>query len=299
MGKRFGTKSLPKIFIFPGGQAIFISGGGSTETPTEVLDIESSTCSRTTANLPDRRYSHTSHLLNNSMVICGGWYDTFSSCIVSSSPATGDWRNHSTMTGSRRYHSGTVVGDKIYLVAGGASGSSSQTTDYWDGERWEEGPRLPHDVWYGSCTVTTSPTTILVTGGRDGDNRVVELDIVTGQYRRMSDMTEEREGHGCTRIGNKVVVVGGWRDKTSEILDLDTETWSMAGNMTKERWAAQLVTVNGRVLVMGGEDVDGNRLDTVEELDMGRRTWRRLGVRMKRQRREFAATVINKNLVCP
>ena len=59
------------------------------------------------------------------------------------------------------------------------------------------------------------------------------------------------------------------------------------------------MTVNGRVVVMGGKDVDDNRLDTVEELDMGQRTWRRLGVRMKRPRSYFASTVINKNLVCP
>ena len=146
--------------------------------------------------------------------------------------------------------------------------------------------------------MTTSPTTILVTGGNYSRNKVVELDIVTGKYRRLPDMRVERWRHGCTRIGNKVVVAGGYRDKTSEILDLDTETWSMAGDMTTERKYAQLVTVNGRVVVMGGQDGRIN-LDTVEELDMGQRTWRRLGVRMKRPRYGFGATVINKNILCP
>ena len=148
--------------------------------------------------------------------------------------------------------------------------------------------------------MATSPTTILVTGGGYGGNKnkVVELDIVTGQYRRLPDMRERSRYHGCTVAGNKVVVAGGWRDKTSEILDLDTEQWSTAGDMTTERRYPQLVTANGRVVVMGGEDADGNTLDTVEELDMGRRTWRRLGVRMKRPRYGFAATVFNKNMIC-
>ena len=147
--------------------------------------------------------------------------------------------------------------------------------------------------------MTTSPTTILVTGGRSGGRKVVELDIVTGKYRQLPDMREERRGHGCTRIGNKVVVAGGYEDKSSEILDLDTETWSSAGDMTTERGYPQLVTVNGRVVVMGGEDGDKNDLDTVEELDMGQRTWRRLGVRMKKPKYAFGATVINKSILCP
>ena len=44
------------------------------------------------------------------------------------------------------------------------------------------------------------------------------------------------------------MVAGGERDKTSEILDLDMEQWSRAGNMRRERMWPQLVTVNGRVV---------------------------------------------------
>ena len=74
---------------------------------------------------------------------------------------------------------------------------------------------------------------------------------------------------------------------------------SMAGDMTAERFGAQLVTVNGRVFILGGgETGDGNILDTVEELNMEQRTWRRLGVRMKTPRRIFAATVMGKRELC-
>ena len=128
---------------------------------------------------------------------------------------------------------------------------------------------------------------------------MVELNISTGDRRYLPEMGRWRSNHGCTVVGRKVVVAGGLRDKTSEILDLDTETWSRAGDMMIERGYTQLVTVNGRVVVMGGKDGDDNTLDTVEELDMGQRTWRRLGVRMKRPRSGFGAEVMDKNILCP
>jgi len=297
-----------------GGQAIFISGGyggSKTEgygiTSTEVLDLENSTFSRTTADLLDSRQYHSSHFLNNSLVICGGTGTTeypllptekYYSCIVSSSPTTGDWRNHSTTIGERERHSGTVIDNKIYLVASSYGlWSAGQSTEYWDGERWQEGPKLQYGALsWGSCTVTTSPTTILVTGGEGHPftsirKNAVELNIITGRWRNLPDMTEERFGHSCTVVGRKVVVAGPGR--TSAILDLDTEEWSTAGDMTTERMDAQMVTVNGHVIMLGGF-ADGHKLDTVEELDMEQRTWRRLGVRMKTPRYGFGATVMDK-----
>lgn len=210
--------------------------------------------------------------------------------------------DHSTTTEFRDGHSGIEIDNKIYLVAGGVP-ESRRTTEYWDGERWGEGPELPHEVSSGSCTVTTSPTTILVTGGEGMAKKVVELNINTGRWRHLPDMREKRWGHGCTIVGRKVVVAGGVgllgkKGITSEILDLDTEQWSRAGDMTTEREKPQLVTVNGRVIILGGFDNFSNRLDTVEELDMGERTWRRLGVRMKIPRSQFAATVMGRRYLC-
>jgi len=320
------------------GQAIFISGGASWQdgySTTEVLDLEGSTCSRTTADLPDARPTgHTSHLYRNNVVICGGkGYPIIADCIASSSPTTGDWRIHSNGP-SRRYHSGTVVGDRIYLVF-------EDRLLYWDGQRWQAGPQPPED-FEGSCTVRTSPTTILVIGGKYGhestisiglypnwpkeikkaSKKVVELDINTGKWRYLPDMKQGRHSHSCTLVGRKVVVAGGRdpptchynqedlmdcvrngneRYKNSEILDLDTEEWSRAGDLTTSRAVgAQMVTVTGRVVILGGgwgERPNGGE-DTVEELDMEQRTWRRLAVKMKMARSDFAATVMDKKVLC-
>merc|ERR550519_9681 len=99
-----------------GDEAIFISGGYGTLESTEVLDLESSHCSITTALLDcGYRYGFSSHVLNNSLVICGGHGGiTATECMVSSAPAgawsmeNGAWRDHSTLTGERSFHSGAV-----------------------------------------------------------------------------------------------------------------------------------------------------------------------------------------------
>ena len=145
----------------------------------------------------------------------------------------------------RVIHSGTVIDNRIYLVSGYGR-PASQTTEYSDGERWIGGPHLPYEVDAGSCTVTTSPTTILVTGGGGTErplNKVVELNITTGRWRHLASMRDARCYHGCTLVGRNLVVAGGWNGDrqgnmekgwtTSEILDLDTEQWSRAGDMTK------------------------------------------------------------------
>jgi len=311
-----------------GDQAIFISGGRFWEkshagreyswstigrgNSTEVLDIDNDTCSRTTADLcassalacsliPHTRRAHSSHQLNNSLVICGGYDGRWNDCIgtATATATTGGWAPHSTTGKQRENHSGTVVDNKIYLVG------LSQTTEYWDGERWQEGPRLPHKVGGGSCTVTTSPTTILVTGGAYNGKKVVELNITTGRWRYLPDMEGKRKSHACTLIGRKVVVAGGWNARhserkvnTTEILDLDTEQWSRAGDLTPGRDNHQMVTVNERVIILGGKDADENILDTVEELDMEQRTWRRLPVRMKTPRMEHSAIAMKREDLC-
>ena len=95
------------------------------------------------------------------------------------------------------------------------------------------------------------------------------------------------------------MVAGGRYDGTgTEILDLtQLDKWRTVGEMTTARWEFQLVTVNNRVVALGG--TDGDTLDTVEELDMREETWRRLdGVRMKTPRRGFGATVMERRLLC-
>ena len=53
-----------------------------------------------------------------------------------------------------------------------------------------------------------------------------------------------------------------------------------------------MVTVNDRVVVLGGRDEDYNRLATVEELDTGDWTWSRMEQGMKEARYEFSAVAI-------
>ena len=136
---------------------------------------------------------------------------------------------------------------------------------------------------------------------------MVEVNLNTRRTRYLADMRVKRFGTSCTIVGRMVVVAGGWRDKTSEILDLDTEKWSRAGDMTTVRFESQMVTVNGRAIILGGQNHTSNTvtihnmgetLDTVEELDMEQRTWKKLRARMQTPRQRFAAIVMERSNLC-
>jgi hypothetical protein len=247
------------------------------------------------------RLAHSSHSLNEKVIICGG-RSTLYSCITSTSPARGDWVHHSTTTDERYRHSGTVVGDTIYLVAG--TGSSRQTTEQLVNNRWVAGPNIPYRVGYGSCSVTTSDTTILLIGGFDNSEKVVEMNVTTGEWRQLPDIPEGRWGHGCTGYGSYVIVAGGYSDsagtslKSSYRLNLENEQWTRIGDMEEVRSGPELVTVNNRVIVIGGSDDENNDLDTVEELDTEQFRWSKLDVKMKTARFSFSAVVVDRSLVC-
>ena len=74
---------------------------------------------------------------------------------------------------------------------------------------WTLGPDIPHTVYYGSCSVATSPTTIVITGGAWSPAGVFLLDVVTGAWSTLPDLPRGREGHGCAVVANKFLVVTG------------------------------------------------------------------------------------------
>ena len=99
------------------------------------------------------------------------------------------------------------------------------------------------------------------------------------------------------------MVAGGGNCRCkSQILDLDTETWSNITDLNNPREYSEMVTVNGRVIILGGSQYNPYGpypvLDTVEELDMEQRTWKTLEVKMKKPRLDFAATVMERRDLC-
>nr|WP_240448999.1 kelch motif-containing protein [Streptomyces harenosi] len=140
-------------------------------------------------------------------------------------PGPGEWTAAGALRQDRRLHSLTALPDGRALAAGGIPG----------GQAFPQ-PTLGHAELF---------------------------DPGSGTWRATTEMTEARNGHSATVLGDgRVLVAGGQRPRsrhdmltlaTAEIFDPARETWTATGAMTVARWDHVAVPLpGGRVLAVGG-----------------------------------------------
>jgi len=275
-----------------------------------------------------------SSMQDGELVLCGGT-DNETSCISTRSPG-GPWRQHSTMNTHRKSHASAVTRDTLHMVAGG---SSRDTASNLEDKRWKEQEKLPYSIGSGSCAVTINETAVFVTGGDDAPMKTAIWNPSTDVWTPMAEMKQGREFHGCSLFtstgGDKYVLVAGgsykdgkiWKSKsTSEIYDVQGNTWTFAGNLKQGRRWGVMVSSGNDVYFMGGkgdastfyddalsfvnEILDkipyisqrgkgGNaRLDSVEQFNIFTRTWEMTKLKLKKERGAFSAVSVNKNIFC-
>ena len=97
---------------------------------------------------------------------------------------------------SRQYHSSAQTEDKILLIGG----SSSPSTTEWislDGSASQNGPFNVRNS-YHHCTIQLSPDLIVVTGGYTGNyDYVTEYHLTTGVERILTSLSQGRYYHAC------------------------------------------------------------------------------------------------------
>ena len=150
----------------------------------------------------------------NSVLVC------HHTCLSTTDPVAGPWTLHSTTVRKRFRHSGAVAGDRLYLLAGWHE-EAAQTTEWIaaGSTEWTLGPDIPHSVGYGSCSVSPSPTAVIITGGARSPGKAARLDVTTDVWTDLPDLPRPRHYHGCAVVdrGEKnkkyLVVAGGWGRK--------------------------------------------------------------------------------------
>ena len=148
--------------------------------------------------------------------------------VATPAQAADSWSSAASMAGPREYHTATLLQNGQVLVVGGFG---------------------PHDGgigWLASAELY-NPT--------------------TNTWSSAGTMAVPRQGHTATLLPNgKVLVVGGYGGTgaagsclaSAELYNPTTNTWSSAGDMAtpREHHTATLLQ-NGRVLVAGGENLNG------------------------------------------
>ena len=210
------------------GRVLVTSGGGDPSAPptADLYDPTTGTWAATGA-LETPRWNASATLLPDGKVLVAGG-DTFTHFFNPSvatselyDPVTGSWTATGSLGTARSGHTATLLPDGRVMVAGGIN--LNDTLSY----------RLASAELYDPATGTWAPT---------------------------GDMTEARESHTATLLGDgTVLAVGGWGEEaisaSAELYDPTTGAWIAAGSPGTQfdGFTATLLS-DGRVLVAGGMD---------------------------------------------
>ena len=111
---------------------------------------------------------------------------------------------------------------------------------------------------------------------------------------------------GCAKIGQKVIIAGGYRNGASlsstEVLDLIDRRISSGGEMASPRMYFHLATIisggEEKMFALAGYNIDISWLNSVEEWVEESSTWKAAD-NMVEQRSDFGSVAVPRHLVCP
>jgi len=267
---------------------------------TELFSLKDEECSKDFHSvLKIGTTTHTTHLVNGEVLLCGGnecgrtaeevssgrpmYKDTEQDKSCFKLEDDNSWSLHSEFDTRRQRHIGGLQMNKLQL-AGGLEASLKAVIEL-DNNTWSKGrtPALPVASFASGtiypCMVVTSPHTFLVIGGSQdmlkssNTSSVVEYNSLTGEWRSLPDLPVWRSGHACvlvtTKSGPGVLLAGGSHhaelQKTVHLLDLRTERWFPAGTLRVEREEFGLAVLGERIVVLGSYYFIGDGYTSEEE----------------------------------
>lgn len=152
----------------------------------------------------------------------------------------------------------TILITTLVLFAACIS-TAQEKLDKISGEAWIEIDSM-HEARVGHAMVILPNGNILVTGGEGGSPNGIKAtceiyDLNTGKWRYTTPMNIARTMHHLVLLRNKkVLAIGGYREKSCELFDPLTETWTITDSIPTLRFSNYTVTElkDGRILITGG-----------------------------------------------
>ena len=280
-------------------------------------------------DLPQQRTGHVSFVTTDQLVlVCGGEdFDSdsnlskyLSSC-VQYNLAQERWDHHSDLSKTRNGAAVATLTDGSYILGGFDYGSDVylDSSEFLPtgSSQWTQGPRPPQ-TGKDACAVAVSHTSLLLIGGGLYDydystnlrnytfyRTVWEYSSSTSTWSSWPSLVLARKGHACIKTGHRVIVAGGETSygavtRTTEIINLETKTVSLAGDMASPRTPFGMFEVgysgNSVVLTFGGSNLNFSAT-TNEEFDPTTSKWRPSPAVMD-PKVYFSAVTVEANLVC-
>jgi hypothetical protein len=277
----------PSFVTLTDGRVLAVGGhdGGRALASCELFEPATGAWRVTGALRVARRGHAAVRLLDGRVLVVGGTQAASLGALAEAEvyePATGLWTEVRPMAEARHEPAVVVLPDGRVLVAGGTDADrrplrSAELFDPATG------------MWSGAASSGFVRggvrTAVLLPGGKAlfASGLQAELyDAATGRWEKAGPAGgaagTHRVGHTVTLLPDgRVLVVGGGTARaaaTAEVYSPETGEWTLveAPALAREHHAA-VVTVDGAVLVLGGEHVTTGTLASVERFDPATGTW--------------------------
>jgi hypothetical protein len=190
------------------------------------------------------------------------------------------------------------------VVAGGLNGTEISESEVYNtvNGTWTVTGSL-NDARWGAAAVRLQSGKVLVAGGQNGLAvlRTAELyDPTAGQWARTGGMTSPRVDFALALLPNGKVLAAGGRSglgaagllATAEIFDPVTGNWTPTGSLlTSREGATATLLPNGKVLLAGGDQINGGILASAELYDPASGQWTAAGT-MRNPRTDYSAVLL-------
>jgi N-acetylneuraminic acid mutarotase len=231
-------------------------------------------------------------------------------------PTSNEWAKLPDIPEGIHHPGWAPVGNKLYSIggftiarpAGGGLPAWVPSKSVWiydiTAKSWAKGPDLPTPR--GALTATAVGSKLYAIGGAKNPTYSTEelrptapvenvattevFDTATNTWAAASPMLTARNHHGASLIDGKIYVVGGRigstfiiglsnNVSTTEVYDVEKNTWAAVPGMPTPRSGVGTAVVNGRMHVLGGEAYLNDLVGTYrthEAYDPKSNSWQRL-----------------------
>lgn len=222
-----------------GNKIYFVASGHAARTSTKdfyVYDIATDKWEQL-ADIPASKGNMAVEEISGKLFVIGG--DPFTKTNFEYNPETNTWDSLSPMPTGRQHIDGAVVNNKIYIIGGLTSWTSfTKKTEVYDAatDTWEE--KAPIPTLRNNAATAVLDSLIYVIGGAG-----TETDI--------------------------------WKTiATVECYNTNTDTWTTKSNLPNVVFKPTALTVNGKMFLLGGQNVNGQSLKSVFVYDEANDKWK-------------------------
>src|ERR1700719_3893768 len=280
-----------------------ITAGGSATSTSEVFDPIANSWTPMGLGMIEARSGATAALLSDGRVLIAGGQNgsTISSTIEIFNPALGAFTSAGMMSSPRTQHAITVLQDGRVLIVGGNNGTAPvASTDIFDpvAGAVSAGPIL-NTARFGHSATTLLNGLVVVIGGNNGNANPAQVDATPAEIidftaatpaftTLATNLATPREGHLAVLLpnNNNILIIGGtsagttiasaelftpqespqgvWTYGSGATGTMTAARSSAAGSANQVNAPSSTMQRNGVVMVAGGNDANGNTLNTTE-----------------------------------